>query len=317
MKTTKIINIALLAAVLFASCDKDDVDGNRLRLFVDPMSYGDAKVLFDPANIDDGSWIVGEQINLNGTPYPVALDNEDHPCLNMGNDELPSTLYAIYPATIKDNLGNDIEVVNGCAGACGIGIRSLAINFHTTDHSHNGTLNGKHDVIFPMAATAASNKNQLFFNHLTGGIKLTVANNRAQSITVTRFVVRATQEFGGPAIYRDLAPEWATSTLPVLPHLPARHNESNDQNMGGGFMSDMTLMMNTESAAGVTIPGKVDDTPGSITFCIPMLAKDLKYIQIIGYNGSSPVFQTPKKNIGTAKNIVRNKMYGMPVINID
>ena len=63
--------------------------------------------------------------------------------------------------------------------------------------------------------------------------------------------------------------------------------------------------------------GERENTPGTITFCIPMLAKNLKYLQITGYNGSTQVFQTSKKDIGTARDIERNKMYTLPAISID
>lgn len=304
MKTSRIINIAMLAAVLFAGCGKSGSD--RLRLFVEPMCFGGAKVHFDPAHINDATWVENELINLCGTSYPIVNSN-GHAYLVTGGAELPSTLYAIYPATVNDGLGNDIEVVNGGAGACGVGIRSLAVNLHA---------DGKSDVIFPMAATATGGSQSLLFNHLTGGLKLTIANNRDQDVTVNRLVVSATQGSGTPAIYRDLAPEWAGSTQPLLPTFPARHGATGDQDMGAGFISDMTLMMNTEGTPGVTIPRKTNGTPGRITFCIPMLAKDLRYIQIIGYNGVSPVFQTPKKDIGTPKDVERNNMYNIPTIDI-
>ena len=64
---------------------------------------------------DKASWVAGERINLNGTAYPIAFD-EDAYYLNTGSDDIPSSLLAVYPSD-TDAGGNDVTVTNnGVAG---------------------------------------------------------------------------------------------------------------------------------------------------------------------------------------------------------
>ena len=82
--------------------------------------------------------------------------------------------------------------------------------------------------------------------------------------------------------------------------------------MSAQFISDMTLRMNTGGTAGVTV------TSSGLTFCIPMLASQLKNLTVTGYLGNdpTPVFQKTK-TLTTAKDIERNIMYTIPVIEFD
>ncbi len=59
---------------------------------------------------DKASWVAGERINLNGTAYPIAFD-EDAYYLNTGTDDIPSSLLAVYPSD-TDAEGNDVTVTN-------------------------------------------------------------------------------------------------------------------------------------------------------------------------------------------------------------
>lgn len=62
---------------------------------------------------DKASWVAGERINLNGTPYPVAYDyDEEAYYLNTGSDDIPSSLLAVYPSD-TDAEGNDVTNSQG------------------------------------------------------------------------------------------------------------------------------------------------------------------------------------------------------------
>jgi hypothetical protein len=300
-----------LAAVLATGCAKDSVapesaaTGHRISIFAGTMGANGSKILMDPSNVDSACWVANEQIDLNGTPYPIGGNITNGFYLDLGNNDVSGTLYAIYPATVKDNLGNDIAVTNNGTNGCAIDIHSLAVNIHS---------DGKHDVIFPMAATAAANSTSLHFDHLTGGLKLTLKNNSTTAAKVVdRLVVTATQDGGSPAIYKDIKPTWAGSQLPGIPGGEVGEI-TGDQ--GAQFISSMTLKMNSQDNGGnvtlsVTIPAN-----GSISFCIPMLANELKNLTITGYNGDTQVFQKTKE-LPSAISIPRNQMYNIPTININ
>ena len=295
MKTNKIISVAALAALLATGCSNDN-DG-RIRLFAERMAQGgNAKVLFDASHIDAAEWVAGESIDINGNACVIGGTANDGYSVD-GTAITGSALYAIYPATVNDALGNYIIVTNGGHdGICGVDIRSLAVNMHN---------DGRHDVYFPMAAAAAADATEMTFQHLTGGLKLTLRNASESDMDVFGLEVSATKADGSPAIYRNIAPSWAGSLLPTI---PIEHGQNEDQS--SQFYSNIMLQMNTDGTLGVTIPAGQ-----SITFCIPMLAQQLKNITVTGY-GLSPLFYKTK-SLDTPKDIERNKMYTIPVIEFD
>lgn len=307
MKTNRLIAVTLLAAVLATGCAKDSVapesatTGHRISIFAGGMGSNGSKILMDPANPNNGCWVADEEIDLGGTPYRIGGDATAGFYLDLGSNNVAGRLYAIYPATVKDTLGNDIVVTNGAGGGvCAIDIRSLAVNIHS---------DGKHDVVFPMAADTTENSTALRFDHLTGGLKLTLSNSTAH--TVTRLVVTAKKADGSPAIYRDIAPSWAGSLLPAL---PIEHGQDGDQS--AQFISDMTLMMNSQAGGGTITHSVTISAGSSISFCIPMLAQELKVLTITGYNGNTQVFQK-SRTLDAAISVNANQMYNIPTIEIN
>lgn len=288
----------MLLTVLAAACGKEEAVDGRLRLFAEEMTAatGSSKLLVDPADLTS-QWLTGERINVGGSAYSIVKEDGNY-YLGGSSVNLSASLYAIYPATVKDALGNDIVVTNNSAGACAIDIHSLAVNF---------TGDGRHEVIFPMAAHYTTDSSGLMFRHLTGGLKLTLTNSTSGEITVDRLVITATQDGGSAAIYKDLRPAWAASQLPGIPGGEVGE-ETGSQ--GAQFISDITLKLNTNGTAGVTIPGQ------GITFCVPMLAKDLKTLTVTGYHGGTQVF-LKSKTLTTATNIQSNVMYTIPTIGIN
>ena len=306
MKTTKYLATTLLATTLFVACSKDSNDegstefnDGRLHLFFEKID-SNTKVLVDPTSPSDASWVAGEQIDLNGTPCTIACTGSSY--YLDGIKPLNVDMYAIYPASINAN-GNDIAVTNNGATACAIDVHSYAIDIHPDD--------GTHDVIFPMAAHTTANGTSMLFYHLTGGLKLTLSNTTGHH--VTRLVVSATKQDDSPAIYKDLSVSWSNSTVPGV---PGGEPGSISGDQSAQFISDMTLMMNTNDGNGHVTSGVDIEDNGNISFCIPMLAQGLKNLTIDGYNGETQIFHKTKV-LTTATNIERNKMYNIPTIIID
>ena len=179
---------------------------------------------------------------------------------------------------------------------------ALAVNIITPSTKLQGGY--KDEVYFPMAAHATSSSEGLYFDHLTGGLRLTLSCSTA--VSIDRLVITAENGSYGPAIYKDIAPTWAGGLLPAI---PSEHGQEDDQSVE--FVSTMTLWMNTDGIAGVEIQPSSD-----LVFCIPMLAKNLQYLTIKGYYGDELKFNKTK-DLGQEKNIERNRMYTIPEIAIN
>ena len=291
--------MTVLVAAL-ASCGKEEMSVNNgcLSIVAERMDGGN-KVLVDPTAPNGASWVAGEQINLNGSPYSIDSSNGQY--FLSGVVPLSVDMYAIYPASLN-TYGNNISVSNNGINGCAVDIHSLAVTLHA---------DGKHDVVFPMAAHADAHGSSLLFKHLTGGLKLTISNTTAHS--VTRIVVSAIQSDDSPAIYKNVVPSWAGATLPALP-------EGEVGTLGfiesALFVSDMNLALNSTNNSGNITSGFTIEAGSSVTFCIPMLAKELKHLTITGYNGDSQVF-SKTKTLNNAIDVERNKMYDIPEIAID
>ena len=302
MKTNKIILIAAAAALLAAACSKDNAVAGYIKIFAERMDGGNSKVLMDPANPSGASWVADEQIDLNGTKCTIKGNNTDGFYLD-GVAPLSSTMYAVYPATVNAG-GNHIAVSNNGATACGVNIHSLSVEF-VDDNTQK--------VVFPMAAKAAANSRGLSFRHLTGGIRLTLKNTRTDAdLDVARLVVTATTASGEPAIYKDLHPTMDGWNPSLLPGLPTGEVGEINGAQDVRFISDMTLYLKDGSHDYKTIARN----NGTITFCMPLLAREVKCLTIKGYSSTGTELFSKTKTLGTATAIERNHMYNIPVIEI-
>ena len=305
MKTNKIITIAAVAALLAASCGKDadhssPADG-QLRLFAEPMNGNNAKVLVDPAHVNNASWVADEQLNLNGTLCTIKGNDDDGYYL-QDIAPLAEDMYAIYPASLNSG-GNHIAVTNDGAVACAVNIHSLCVEFV------DGNI---HKVCFPMAAKASPNSPSLQFRHLTGGIRLTIKNNNEKDdLDVARLVVTATTSDSKPAIYKDLQPTedgWTPSLPPAVP----TGEVGIEGNQDAQFIADMTLYLKDGSHNYKTISAE----GGEITFCMPLLAREVKNLTITGYSSIGTELFSKTKELDAATPILRNHMYNIPTIEI-
>lgn len=307
MKTNKIIMIAATVAMLATGCSKDNVpvEGeNNLRLSAELMTHHNgAKVLMDPSNPSGTTWVADEQIDLNGTKCTIKGNGTDGFYLE-GIAPLAVDMYAIYPAIINAD-GNHITGSNNGATACGVSIHSLSVEF-IDDNTQK--------VVFPMAAKAAANSRGLGFRHLTGGIRLTLKNTKADAdLNVARLVVTATTADGAPAIYKELHPTEDGWNPSLLPGVPTGEVGEISEDQYVQFISDMTLYLKDGSHDYKTIA----HGNGTITFCMPLLAREVKNLTIKGYSSDDDLLFTKTKSLATATPIERNHMYNIPIIEIN
>ncbi|MBR5353225.1 MAG: hypothetical protein IK126_05880 [Bacteroidales bacterium] len=290
MKRTIILILPL--CLLFAvGCKKDN---SRISIFAENMS-GDSKVWVDPAQVNGATWLEGETVNLNGDVYTIAIDDNGFYLSNTA--ELTSNLYAIYPASLQAD-GNNIAVVNNNSTGT-ITISSLAVNF---------TGNG-HEVIFPMASTAEAGSDKLLFNHLTGGMRVTLANATATIVASVKMITYGDEAI--PPVALDgitVTTQWAAQG-PTAPMGDVGQIEG-DQDIK--YSCEMSFAMQTNGEAGVTIPDG-----GDITFCVPVTVRSVKRLTVIGYDTDGTVLFTKTRSFTTAQPIERNHMYSLPTIQIN
>lgn len=290
MKRTIILILPL--CLLFAvGCKKDN---SRISIFAENMA-DNSKVWVDPAQVNGATWIVGETINLNGTVYTIASDDDGFYLANTA--ELNSALYAIYPADLQSG-GNDITVVNNNTTGT-VTISSLAVNF--TDNGH--------EVVFPMASTAEAGSDKLLFDHLTGGMKVTLANATATAVATVKMITYGDEAIP-PVVLNGITvtTQWA-SQGPTVPMGDVGQIEG-DQDIK--YSCEMNFAMQTDGASTVTVPAG-----GSITFCVPVTVRSVKRLTVIGYDADGAELFAKTRSFTTAQAIERNHMYSLPTIQIN
>ena len=243
--------------------------------------------------------MAGESINLNSTPYTINANGNGSFSLNV--EPLDETMYAVYPGTMTTG-GNDITVTNNGASGATVTLKSLAVNFLST---------GGHTVVFPMAEKAAANSGSLYFDHLTGGLRLTLANSSGEGIAVDHLKVVVQGTAAAPAVELDgvsYTVRWAVQG-PTTPS-GGVGDISGDREVT--YSSEMNFKMQTNGAAGVTVPAS-----GNIQFCVPVTMRDVKYLSVTGYNAAGQQLFTQSKTLASATPIAVNNMYNIPSININ
>ena len=295
MKTLRIIILALMS-LMVSACSKDG-DG-RLRIYAEEM-YGshNTKVWVDPADVSaSASWVVGEQIDLNGTPYSIANDGDGN-YLDAEENSLSESLYAIYPATVNTD-GNNVTVTNNGMSTSTIIINSLAVNFR----------NGGHDITFPMA-TGQTDKSsgKLLFKHLTGGMTLTLANTTGDDCTVgsVKVVVYGDGAAPTPITAHNVTTRWAVQG----PVLPGGEIGVNNDNQTVGYASEMHFTLKDNGANGKTIT-----SGSSISFVVPVTITPIKRLVVTGYGTNGAQLFVKDKVLSTAQTIQANYMYNIPEI---
>lgn len=288
MKTRYSILIICLLALFATGCKKDN---NRIRIFAQNMT-NDSKILIDPSDVNNASWVAGESIllyiwdgedEISGS-YTIGESNQDGFYIEV--DQTGEVVSAFYPAGSFG--GNDIEISDA-----GIVLRRLTINFHSGN-------NTPHDVVFPMMANPdASSSSSLLFDHITAGLKLTLAASDPVNVASIKIVAKnsSPMENMDPGIC-----SWAVLD-PIVPF--GDIGILGDQEVL--CYNEMNFDFTTDGNPGATI------TYNGLSFCIPVTIHYLNGLTVIGYSANGEVlFHVTKGFSQTSLSV--NTMYTLPTI---
>ena len=286
--------LSSLVLLLAVGCKKDN---SRISLVAENMS-GDSKVWVNPANVNGATWTAGETLNLNGSEYTIASDDDGFYVANT-SVPLDAALYAIYPATTSSN-GNDVTVVNSSTSRT-VTINSLAVNFYD-----NG-----HDIVFPMATYAPSGSSKLLFQHLTGGLKLNLTNTAATTLYTVKVITYGSGPIDPVTLNENItvATRWAVQG----PNVPTGSTGQIEGDYDIKYCSEMNFTMMDNGTPGVAVP----TTEGGLTFCVPVTVNTVKRLVVIGYDNSGTPLFTKTMTLSSAPYIERNHLYTIPTIQIN
>lgn len=288
MKTNKIITVAAALVLMATGCKKED--RLSIRLLSEPMTGG-AKVLVDPTAVNNAQWVAGEQIDLNGTAR--TINHRDGNFYLDLDAPINGDLLAVYPASVDAN-GNSVTF-----SANTVTINSLNVDFRGSSHS----------IIFPMAAQAAAGSESLKFDHLTGGLKLTLSDtstSRSYTLGSLRIVTYGDGATATPIEARHgITANWAVQG----PALPGGEVGETEGNVSVLYASEMHFTFSTDGN-----PGKAIADNGSISFCVPVTVSSVKTLEVTGYSTDGKQLFSRKKTLDAALAVQRNTMYTIPEI---
>lgn len=289
MKTTKIIALAAALVLMATGCKKEDL--LSIRLLSETMSSG-AKVLVDPANVNNAQWVAGEQINLNGTDRTITQHGSAY-YLDL-DAPVDGALLAVYPASVDTN-GNSVTFSDNT-----VTINSLNVDF----------VDGGHRIIFPMAATANAGSESLKFDHLTGGLKLTLTDT-ASAVDYTLGSLRIVTYGDGATAAPIDERHGITATWAVQgPAVPGGEVGETNGDVSVDNASEMHFTFSTDGN-----PGKAIADGGSISFCVPITVSSVKTLEVTGYGTDGKQLFSRTKTLDEAIAVQRNTMYTIPEIN--
>lgn len=287
MKTHKIIATAALLVVAATACTKDTLS---IRLLSEPMTGG-AKVLVDPTAVNVAQWVSGEQIDLNGTARTIT-QHDGHFYLDL-DAPIDGDLTAVYPASI-DADGNSVTF-----SANTVTINNLNIDF----------VAGGHHIVFPMAAKAAAGSESLKFDHLTGGLKLTLSDTAsACSYTLgsLRIVTYGEGSMAAPIAARHgITATWALQG----PAVPGGMVGETNGDVSVINASEMHFTFSTDGTSGKAIADG-----GSISFCVPITVSSVKTLEVTGYGTDGKQLFSRTKTLDATLAVQYNTMYAIPEI---
>lgn len=299
-----------MLATLVAGCNKDK--GKYINIFAGSMSAGDSKVQMDPNHITTVSaqWVPGETIVLNGTEYEIAGASEHFHLINPDNgnnavEPLAETMYAMYPGADSENENNENDVtVNYSTGE--IVLNRLAIRMLD---------DGQQQMAFPMVACAEANSENLYFNHLTAGLKLTLLNQtesikNVASLKVIAWSGSAVQSLSYTAMGRTFKARWAVQG----PTVPTGNVGTNGETVYASA-SEMNFDLKSGNNDYVTLAAGT----GQVSFCIPVTITSIQRLTVTGYAEDGTEMFHVMKNFDSENipGVERNSMYTVPVITIN
>ena len=305
MKSSRFIINSLSAFVVIAAlmtgCTNEKDNGHLFRIHAEQMESGSSKVLVNPTNLSS-SWVEGEYIGLNEENCEITKNGNEY---SITCGEVPSTpIYAFYPISMNA-LGNDI-VVTGTSGSRTMTLRRIAVDFSDDLLTHK--------VLFPMAAYSETNNGTLHFDHLTGGLRLTIENSALVPCTLSsvRIITNGANEAAvAPVSHKGVTISWENQGLVV----PGGQTGGVSGDITVSYASEMRVMMRTSGNEGVVIPARVGSTNGRIVFCVPATVRSMTGISVTAYNSAGGEVFTLSKTIEAS--IARNGLYDIPAIEIE
>ena len=290
MKTNKIITVAAALVLMATGCKKED--RLSIRLLSETMSSG-AKVLVDPTAVNNAQWVAGEQIDLNGNTLTISQRSSKY-YIDLAAP-IVGDMHAVYPASV-DAGGNNV-VLN--AGRNTLTIYNLNVDF----------VDGGHRIIFPMAAEAGDGSESLKFDHLTGGLKLTLTDT-STSCSYTLGSLRIVT-YGDGAAATTIAPRHSVTACWAVqgPAVPGGEVGETEGDVPVQYASEMHFTFSTDGN-----PGKAIADNGSISFCVPVTVSSVKTLEVTGYSPSGAQLFSRKKTLGDALTVQANYMYTIPEI---
>lgn len=318
MNKTKIFTLTLLLAGLAVGCTEKEnvttVNKGHLWIFANQFST-DSKVSFDPGNpysTDPNTavqWVENEPVVLNDNVYYIALDSDRYslketPTSTEFIEPLDEDMLALYPGASFD--GNEVEIVNGNE----VVLHRLTARF---------LADGRQEMAFPMLASASANAQNLYFDHLCGGLQISINNNRAAAVNVAsiRVVAQSASEVInlGRDIDGDDAPDYTSRWAVEGPWVPNGPVGGSDDDLDIKYSSVMNFDLRRENSGNNDIPYVSIQPTDTLRICVPVTISSMNKIVVTGYSETGvEVFR--KKGGGAAFNIAPNRMYTIPAINL-
>ena len=301
MKTHKILLTALVAALFFAGCQKDNKTNRVLRIFAEDMTAGDSKLVMDPSDVSQIQWQNQDVIALNGQEFEIQGNTTQGYSVDINNIDFVGSddaIYAIYPG--GDFNGNDVDITGTNTNRT-ITLNELVVKLHNDNTQ---------DVVFPMGTKAALDATSLTFKHLTAGFKLSlVANTSDEVVDQLKVIVYGESAFGTVASEGvNYTVKWANEG--IMPYVPSGNvGDLTDQELYT-YGSEMVFNMKSDGSDDVVFNSTAK------SFCIPVTIGTVNRITVIGYNNGSQVF-TKTSNLSTGFALERGKMYAVKTIEIN
>lgn len=287
----------MLLGVLATACSKDG--NNRLTLLAEGFTNGNSKVLIDPTNIPAGAtWIIGEKIKLNNDVYYIGQDdNNEYRLKNSLEDAeyvepLNEQMTALYPGGSFG--GNDVTVNSN----------EIVLNRLVVKMNSDGT---QEEIAFPMVAKADAGEDDLFFRHLSGGIQVRLHANTAVDIASLKIVAQST------TLVDNLDTLGVTARWAVQgPSMPTGNIGDNDPVVDVKYISEMNFDLKSGTNNYASIAAN-----GDLVFCVPITIAAMKKLVFTGYDVNGAQLFHVSKDFGSDVEVVRNKMYTVPPINVN
>lgn len=287
----------MLLGVLATACSKDG--NNRLTLLAEGFTNGNSKVLINP-NIPDGgaTWIIGEKIKLNNDVYYIGQDDKNEYRLKNSLEDaeyvepLNEQMTALYPGSSFG--GNDVTVNSN----------EIILNRLVVKMNSDGT---QEKIAFPMVAKAAAGEDDLFFRHLSGGIQVKLHATSPVNVASLKIVAQSTAEVDNIDTLGVTA-RWAVQG----PSMPTGNIGENGPEVNVKYISEMNFDLKSGTNNYASIAAN-----GDLVFCVPITIASMKKLVFTGYDVNGAQLFHVTKDFGSDVTVKRNKMYTVPIINVN